>query len=136
MNIKLSEVLSLYYELNGVVKTFDGQTEIISQGVLKQKMSLKLKIYLQRLNKIATDEFKLYEDAKKELFLKYGEDKDGSLYIKQENQAVFTEEFNEMLNAEKEIDVSALWSSDLTLENLSSIETDEYYPVLFKLIDK
>ncbi len=46
MNLKLHEVLSLYYELNGVTK--QGQeTEVLTQGMLKQKMSLKTKVYLQ-----------------------------------------------------------------------------------------
>lgn len=136
MNIKLHEVLSLYYELNGVVKTVESQTDVISQGILKQKMSLKFKIYLQRLNKIVSDEFNLFEETKKELFQKYGEEKDGMLFIKKENEDLFRQELEDILNSEKSIDVSSLWSSDLTLDNLSSIETDEYYPVLFKLIDK
>lgn len=136
MNIKLHEVLSLYYELNGVVKTVESQTDVISQGILKQKMSLKFKIYLQRLNKIVSDEFNLFEETKKELFQKYGEEKDGMLFIKKENEDLFRQELEDILNSEKAIDVSSLWSSDLTLDNLSSIETDEYYPVLFKLIDK
>lgn len=136
MNIKLHEVLSLYYELNGVVKTVESQTDVISQGILKQKMSLKFKIYLQRLNKIVSDEFNLFEETKKELFQKYGEEKDKMFFIKKENEDLFRQELEDILNSEKAIDVSSLWSSDLTLDNLSSIETDEYYPVLFKLIDK
>ncbi len=51
MNLKLHEVIALYYELNGVTK--QGQeTEVLTQGMLKQKMSLKTKVYLQRLNKV------------------------------------------------------------------------------------
>jgi hypothetical protein len=136
MNIKLHEVLSLYYELNGVVKTVENQTDVISQGILKQKMSLKFKIYLQRLNKIVSDEFNLFEEAKKDLFQKYGEEKDGIFFIKKENEDLFRQELDDILNSEKAIDVYSLWSSDLTLDNLSSIETNEYYPILFKLIDK
>jgi hypothetical protein len=136
MNIKLHELLSLYYELNGVVKTTDGQSDVISQGILKQKMSLKVKIYLQRLNKIVSEEFNLFEDAKKELFEKYGERENDSFFIKKENEELFRKELEEILSADKTIDIYALWSSDLTLDNLASIETDEYYPILFKLIDK
>ena len=67
MNLKLHEVLSLYYELNGVTK--QGQeTEVLTQGMLKQKMSLKTKVYLQRLNKVVSEEVKLYEEAKQELW--------------------------------------------------------------------
>ena len=45
MNLKLHEVIALYYELNGVTKQGE-TTEVLSQGMLKQKMSLKTKVYL------------------------------------------------------------------------------------------
>jgi acylphosphatase len=137
MNLNLKEIISLHYELNGLTKNNqDGQPEVALQGILKQKMSLKAKVYLQRLNKVVADEIKLYEDTRKELFEKYGKQTDNDIVIDGDNIQKFNEEHEEILNAEKTIDVTALWSSDLTLDSLSSIETDEYYPVLFKLIDK
>lgn len=134
MNLKLHEVIALYYELNGVTKQGE-TTEVISQGMLKQKMSLKTKVYLQRLNKVVSEELKLYEDAKMELWKKYGEEKEGSIEIASENIPDFNKELNELLTAEKEINVSELWGADLKLEHLESIETDEYYPALLALID-
>lgn len=136
MNLKLHEIVSLYYELNGVTKQSENETEVISQGLLKQKTSLKVKMYLQRLNKIVSEEVKMYEDAKKELYSKHGEEKDGSILIKSENIEQFRKELEDLLTAEKDIDVATLWSSDLTVDNLESIETDEFYPTLLKLIDK
>lgn len=137
MNLNLKEIISLHYELNGLTKNNqDGQPEVALQGILKQKMSLKAKVYLQRLNKVVADEIKLYEDTRKELFEKYGKQIDNDIVIDGDDIQKFNEEHEEILNAEKTIDVTALWSSDLTLDSLSSIETDEYYPVLFKLIDK
>lgn len=137
MNLNLKEIISLHYELNGLTKNNqDGQPEVALQGILKQKMSLKAKVYLQRLNKVVADEIKLYEDTRKELFEKYGKQTDNDIVIDGDDIQKFNEEHEEILNAEKTIDVTALWSSDLTLDSLSSIETDEYYPVLFKLIDK
>jgi len=137
MNLNLKEIISLHYELNGLTKNNqDGQPEVALQGILKQKMSLKAKVYLQRLNKVVADEIKLYEDTRKELFEKYGKQTDNDIVIDGDDIRKFNEEHEEILNAEKTIDVTALWSSDLTLDSLSSIETDEYYPVLFKLIDK
>lgn len=134
MNLKLHEVLSLYYELNGVTK--QGQeTEVLSQGMLKQKMSLKTKVYLQRLNKIVSEEVKLYEEAKQELWKKWGNEKDGMIEIPSENVAEFNKELQDLLTAEKEINVSELWGADLKLEHLENIETDEFYPALFTLID-
>jgi hypothetical protein len=134
MNLKLHEVLSLYYELNGVTK--QGQeTEVLTQGMLKQKMSLKTKVYLQRLNKIVSEEVKLYEEAKQELWKKWGDEKDGMIEIPAEKVADFNKELQDLLTAEKEINVSELWGADLKLEHLESIETDEFYPALFTLID-
>ena len=134
MNLKLHEVIALYYELNGVTKQGE-TTEVISQGMLKQKMSLKTKVYLQRLNKVVSEELKLYEDAKMELWKKYGEEKEGNIEIASKNIPDFNKELNELLTAEKEINVSELWGADLKLEHLESIETDEYYPALLALID-
>ena len=137
MNLNLKEIISLHYELNGLTKNNqDGQPEVVLQGILKQKMSLKAKVYLQRLNKVVADEIKLYEDTRKELFDKYGKQTENDIFIENDNIEKFNEEHEEILNAEKTIDVTALWAADLTLDSLSSIETDEYYPVLFKLIDK
>lgn len=134
MNLKLHEVLSLYYELNGVTK--QGQeTEVLTQGMLKQKMSLKTKVYLQRLNKVVSEEVKLYEEAKQELWKKWGNEKDGMIEIPAEKVADFNKELQDLLTAEKEINVSELWGADLKLEHLESIETDEFYPALFTLID-
>ncbi len=91
MNLKLHEVLSLYYELNGVTK--QGQeTEVLTQGMLKQKMSLKTKVYLQRLNKVVSEEVKLYEEAKQELWKKWGDEKDGMIEIPAEKVADFNKE--------------------------------------------
>lgn len=134
MNLKLHEVIALYYELNGVTKQGE-TTEVLSQGMLKQKMSLKTKVYLQRLNKVVSEELKIYEEAKMELWKKYGEEKEGNIEISSENIPDFNKELNELLTAEKEINVSELWGADLKLEHLESIETDEYYPALLALID-
>lgn len=134
MNLKLHEVISLYYELNGVTK--QGQeSEVLTQGMLKQKMSLKTKVYLQRLNKIVSEEVKLYEEAKQELWKKWGDEKDGMIEIPSDKVADFNKELQDLLTAEKEINVSELWGADLKLEHLESIETDEFYPALFTLID-
>ena len=134
MNLKLHEVIALYYELNGVTKQ-GKETEVLSQGMLKQKTSLKTKVYLQRLNKVVSEEVKLYEEAKQELFKKYGEEKEGMIEILSEKIADFNKELQDLLTAEKEINVSELWGADLKLEHLENVETDEYYPALFTLID-
>lgn len=133
--MKLHEIVNLYYELNGVTKQGKEGSEVISQGILKQKTSLKTKVYLQRLNKVVSDEVKLYEDAKKELFEKYGKQEGESMFVPAESMEAFNQEHLDLLTAEKDINVSSLWGADLTLEALESIETDEFYPQLFELID-
>ena len=133
--MKLHEIVNLYYELNGVTKQTENGDEIISKGMLKQNTSLKTKVYLQRLNKIVSDEIKLYEDAKKELIQKYSKQDENGVIIPNENVESFNKEHLDLLTAEKEINVASLWGADLTLESLESIETDEFYPQLFDLID-
>jgi hypothetical protein len=135
MTLKLHEVINLYYELNGVTKQTKEGSEVVSLGILKQKMSLKSKVYLQRLNKVVSDEVKIYEDTKKELFEKYGKQEGDSMFIPAESIESFNQEHFDLLTAEKSIDVSTLWGTDLTLEALETIETDEFYPQLFDLID-
>ena len=133
--MKLHEIINLYYELNGVSKQTKEATEVISYGILKQKMSLKTKVYLQRLNKVVSEEVKLYDDAKKELFEKYGKKEGESTIIPSESIESFNQEHTDLLTAEKSIEVSTLWGADLTLESLEAIESDEFYPQLFELID-
>jgi hypothetical protein len=98
-------------------------------------MSLKTKVYLQRLNKVVSEEVKLYEEAKQELWKKWGDEKDGMIEIPSDKVSDFNKELQDLLTAEKEINVSELWGADLKLEHLESIETDEFYPALFTLID-
>ena len=136
MKLKLFEIIELNYEINGATRTVDGKQEEILQGLMKQKSSLKIKAYLQRLNKIVSAEIEIYEGLKKELYLKYGkENEDGSISLIEENFAEFQKEHDELLSAEKEVDVKMIWSTDLTLENLEAIETNEVYNVFLKLVD-
>lgn len=132
MNLKLHEVINLYYELNGVTKQ-DG--EVVSQGLLKQKMSLKVKVYLHRLNNTIGEDIKIYEEARKELFKKHGTEENGNISIANDNIADFNKDHSELLEADKTIDVATLWGADLTLDSFSSIETEEFYPLVFKLVD-
>jgi hypothetical protein len=133
MNLKLHEVINLFYELNGVTKP-DG--EVVTQGLFKQKMSLKVKVYLQRLNNAIAEDIKIYEEARKELFKKYGEEGEGgNISVSGDKIPDFNKEQAELLEADKAIDVAALWGTDLTLDSFSSIETEEFYPLVFKLVD-
>ena len=75
MKLKLNEMIGLYHELNGLSQpSEDGKMVVITTGLLKQKMSLKTKMYLQRLNNLVIEDIKLYEESRKELFEKLGID--------------------------------------------------------------
>ena len=137
MKLTLQQVIDLNYELNGLaVQTSEGKQIQLSKGILAQKTSMKLKLYLQRLNKVVADEVKLYDDAKKEIFEKYalGESEDKKIPEDKLDEA--DKEHKDLITAEKEIDVANLWSGNITIETLADIETEENYPVLLKLIDK
>lgn len=136
MKLQLHEVVALHYELNGITKQKkDGSVEIISQGLLKQKVNMKTKLYLQRLNNVVAPEFKLYSEAEQELFKKHGEEKDGMITISKEKWPELVKEKEELLTAEKEINVVDLWSTEITIDTIGDIETDEIYPIFLKLID-
>jgi hypothetical protein len=135
MKLTLQQVIDLNYELNGLaVQTSEGKQIQLSKGILAQKTSMKLKLYLQRLNKVVADEVKLYDDAKKEIFEKYAVGEDKMIPVDKLDEA--DKEHKDLMSAEKEIDVANLWSGNITIETLADIETEENYPVFLKLIDK
>ena len=126
MNLKLHELVALHYELNGIDK--------VSKGLLAQKMPMKLKIFLHRISKMTAEENKTYEEQRLELYKKYGEQVKDSIIVKKENKLEFNKEHFEMLDAEKEIDVKPFWGEANIVELIEQVETEEYYPVLYKLI--
>ena len=137
MKLKLTEIYDLNFELNGMnVKTADGKVHQQSVGLLGQKISMKVKLYLQRLNKIVAEEAELLEKSMKELFNKYAEGEEGKKVVPDDKREEYIKEQEEVLNIEKDIDVVNLWSGEITIESLASIETNENYPIFLKLIDK
>ena len=137
MKLKLTEIYDLNFELNGMnVRTADGKVHQQSVGLLGQKISMKVKLYLQRLNKIVAEEAELLEKSLKELFDKYAEGEEGKKTIPADKLEEYKKEEKDVLNIEKDIDVVNLWSGEITIDSLSSIETNENYPIFLKLIDK
>lgn len=136
MKLKLNEMIGLYHELNGLSQpSEDGKMVVITTGLLKQKMSLKTKMYLQRLNNLVIEDIKLYEESRKELFEKLGEQKENGIQIPEDKMDEFVKEQSQLLTAEKEINVKTIWGDDFTIDNLDKVETDEDYPILFKIIE-
>jgi len=126
MNLKLHEIVALHYELNGIAKQ--------SKGLLAQKMPMKLKIFLHRISKMTAEENKTYEEQRLELYKKYGEEKEQNIVLKPENVLEFNKELTEMLEAEKEIDVKPFWGEANIVELVEQVESEEYYPIFYKLI--
>lgn len=137
MKLKLTEIYDLNFELNGMnVKTADGKVHQQSVGLLGQKISMKVKLYLQRLNKIVAEEAELLEKSMKELFDKYAEGEEGKKIVPEDKREEYKKEQDDVLNMQKDIDVQNLWSGEITIDSLDSIETNENYPIFLKLIDK
>jgi hypothetical protein len=137
MKLKLHEVITLNYELNGMVqKAEDGSNNVVLQGLLKQKMNMAVRAYVLRLNKVVAEEIKMYDELRQELFKKYGEESDGQITISPENITDFNKEHSELLLVDKDINTTTLWGDGLTIKDLKDINTDEGYDTFIKLVDE
>lgn len=133
MNLSLKEVTNLWHELNGYSVKEDGKKKILLNGFLQQKMSMKVKLYVNRLSKIVNEEVEALDKSRQELFDKYakGEKKE----ITGDDVKLFNDEMEQLMSAKKDINVTTLWSTDLTINDLAAIETDENYPIFYRLVD-
>lgn len=147
INLKLIEIIKLEAELNGVRNNQTG--EILTPGLLQEKMSLVTKYWLTDLAKKMTAEKNSLEELKNELIIKYGEkDEKGNISIlmvieeeveengkkvlqKKINPVYqqFEKELSELLETEKEIEYK-----ELNIEDFSKVETSENYSTFFKLL--
>ena len=133
MELNLNEVTNLWHELNGYSVTEEGKKKVLLKGFLQQKMSMKVKLYVNRLGKILNEEVETLDKSRQEVFDKYakGEKKE----ITGDDVKLFQADIIELMSAKKKIDVTTLWSSDLTINDLASIETEENYPIFYRLVD-
>ena len=133
MELNLNEVTNLWHELNGYSVTEEGKKKVLLKGFMQQKMSLKVKFYVNRLAKIVNEEVETLDKSRQELFGKYakGEKKE----ITGDDIKLFNADIMELMSAKKDINVTSLWSSDLTINDLASIETEENYPIFYRLVD-
>lgn len=133
MELNLKQVRNLWHELYGYAVTNEGKKEVISHGLLHQKMSMKVKLYVNRLGKVVNDEVETLDKSSQELFDKYS--KGEKKQITGDDVKLFQDEMEELMSAKKNIDVKTLWSTDLTINDLASIETEENYPIFYRLVD-
>lgn len=136
--LKLAEYYQLEAELNGVTNTQTG--EKVLQGVLAQKLTLGVKYWLTDLAKRVKEQTEACETLKNDLIKKHGEEKDGGVQIpytiKEDGKDVlnpkfieFQKEYQSLLNEERELEYK-----ELKLSDLSSLETEETYTLLFSLL--
>jgi len=146
VTLKLHEFYSLAAELNGVVNNQTG--EVLSKGLLAEKIKLSTKYWLTELGKKVSTEKEAVEKLKEELIKKHGtEDENGGVSIPMyinivtdENGEVtsrdinpkfveFQNEFNALLQEEKEIEYK-----EFKLSDFDSVESDAVYVTFFKLV--
>ena len=145
-SLKLHEYYTLEAELNGLTNQQSG--EVISKGLLNEKLKLTTKYWISDLAKKATAEKIAVEAIKEELIKKHGEtddtgnisipmyinivtDEEGETISREVNPKFveFQNEFNTLLQEEKEIEHNAF-----KLEEFENVESDGNYQVFFKLI--
>lgn len=151
--LTLGEILVLTDEINGFVNP---QTnERVTQGILSQKLTLKVKYWLNRLSLKLADERKLIETMRDEMITKYGQkdeesgniaiayyidkvDENGVQEFDGEGNPVkvlnpqlekFSVEWNEFLLTTKSVS-----HGGFEIDDFAELETDENYPVFMKLI--
>ena len=138
IKLTLQEIYKLDSELNGFVNPSTG--EILSLGLLNEKLSLPTKYWLTDLAKKTSSEKLVIDQLKEDLITKYGtKDKDNNFEIlvwtdetKTEFNPLyvqFQEEFNTLLKEVIEIEYH-----EFKLDDFKNIETSDNYTIFYKLI--
>lgn len=146
ITLKLSEFYQLEAELNGVTNQQTG--EVLSKGLLSEKIKLTTKYWLHDLNKKVATEKESVEKLKEELIKKYGKEENGAISIPLYINEVIDEETKEIKSREVnpdfvkfQNDFNALLSEErdleyrsFSLEEFDGVETEGVYNTFFKLI--
>ena len=146
VTLKLHEFYALEAELNGVVNNQTG--EVLSKGLLSEKIKLSTKYWLTELGKKVSAEKEAVEKLKEELIKKHGtEDEKGGISIpmyinivtNEEGEVTgrdinpkfveFQNEFNALLQEEKEVEYK-----EFKLAEFDSVESEGVYVTFFKLV--
>lgn len=128
MKLTLGQIVTLFEELNG--RLLNRETGERSKGVLSHKLSIRAKYLLNtELNKAVAEEVKSYEEARLEIFKELGKQEGESYVVAPENQEELIKRIQELESIEKTINVPKL-----KVEELFSIETDDYFPILLEVL--
>jgi hypothetical protein len=137
--LKLSEILILESELFGTKNSQTG--EIVTHGLLSQKLSITTRYWLTKLGEIAKTEKESVETLNNELVKELGTVMENGYYmisaaieegsnIPNPNFIKYNEEMDKLLLAEKEIN-----HFEFTLDLFDNVTTTENYPIFYTLID-
>jgi len=131
MKFTLGEITILFEELNG--RMINRETGERTKGILSHKLSIRAKYILNNeLNKKLSEEVKHYEEARLEIFKELGKQDGENIAVSPEDRPELIKRIQELESIEKDIDVPKL-----NVEELFSIETDDYFPILLeKLLAK
>ena len=138
IKLTLQEIYKLNTELNGFINPSTG--EILSLGLLNEKLSLPTKYWLTDLAKKTSSEKLVIDQLKEDLIAKYGtKDKDNIFEIEVWTDETKTEfnpsyiqyqqEFNTLLQEVIEIEYH-----EFKLNDFKNIETSDNYTIFYKLI--
>lgn len=128
MKLTLGQIVTLFEELNG--RLLNRETGERSKGVLSHKLSIRAKYLLNtELNKAVAEEVKSYEEARLEIFKELGKQEGESYVVAPEKQEELIKKIQELESIEKTIAVPKL-----KVEELFSIETDDYFPILLEVL--
>ena len=138
IKLTLQEIYKLNTELNGFINPSTG--EILSLGLLNEKLSLPTKYWLTDLAKKTSSEKLVIDQLKEDLIAKYGtKDKDNIFEIAVWTDETKTEfnpsyiqyqqEFNTLLQEVIEIEYH-----EFKLDDFKNIETSDNYTIFYKLI--
>ena len=138
IKLTLQEIYKLDTELNGFANQATG--EILSLGLLNEKLSLPTKYWLTDLAKKTSLEKFIINQLKEDLLVKYGtKDKDNNFELLvwtddtktnfNPSYIQFQEEFNGLLQEVKEIEYH-----EFKLEEFNDVKTSDNYIIFYKLI--
>jgi hypothetical protein len=136
--LTLAEIITLESEISGLTNQQTG--EVALKGLLSENINLVIKYRLSKLvDSISTDK-KVVDGLRDELIKKYGEEKDGAIFIApflDEAKTVsnpkfgqFVQEYNTLLAEQKEIEHPVV-----TLEDIKDVKSEGRYDVFLKLIE-
>ena len=136
--LTLAEIVSLESEINGLSNQQTG--EVVLKGLLSENINLVIKYRLSKLAESIASDKKVVDGLRDELIKKYGEEKDGAIFVVQyldEAKTIinpkfvqFAQEYETLLAEEKEIEHPVV-----TLEDIKDVKSEGRYGVFLKLIE-